>query len=438
MSVHGEDEAASSSPLSSPSSSIFNLDEFDSTPLKRAPGPALTDNLPSFNPDLVPVTESESKSRSSSTMSLPDVLRDKTMPGSDPDDDLVAETIIAHYDISCGYEQEPPAEIPTASGAQEAPADDTCQDVPAADACCRQATPPMAEKRAATTESPDPIAAVSVEETPKNGRKRKAPEATSNTKRKVVVKKARKNDSKKWQAPSVFTDAKSPLVNAPLRVWLHPTSTTGDYTLNLPQAILLHPQAWDVLSADDQAELGAMLALDHPASLSHSPSPSASGPQDGKSLPARGRPNLDYLRSDDSFRFDCARYTENIEAGCHDEAWLVEAWTAHERRKRGDFKQYLARKLERDWDVVLPVADESDEAVEKSRPLEENGVKDSGADQLESAAALGDSPVTSSVGETRFTDLKLNTVPKAEMERTVESFNGDGTVEEDNVTGVVA
>ena len=219
MSAHQEEEEVVSSPLSSPSSSIFALEEFDSTPLKRAPGPALTDNLPPFNPDFKAAADSEPKSRSSSksSMSLPNVLKDNTIPGSNPDDGLVAETITAHINIGLDQDHEDSADAPPASSSQVVPAADASQDAPAETANNRPATP-ADERRAATPESPDPILVATVEDTPVNGRKRKAPEPLSRTKKKVVVKKARKNEAKKWQAPSVYTDAKSPLVAAPLRV----------------------------------------------------------------------------------------------------------------------------------------------------------------------------------------------------------------------------
>jgi hypothetical protein len=60
------------------------------------------------------------------------------------------------------------------------------------------------------------------------------------------------------------------------------------------------------------------------------------------------------LMNDDNFRHDCARYTEHISEGRHDPEWLVEAWAAHERRRVGDFDDYLAQKFEEDWDVKLP------------------------------------------------------------------------------------
>jgi hypothetical protein len=66
------------------------------------------------------------------------------------------------------------------------------------------------------------------------------------------------------------------------------------------------------------------------------------------------RPNFASLMNDDSFRYDCAAYTDNIAQGRHDPEWLASAWSAHERRKAGDFDKYLIDKLEEDWGVEIP------------------------------------------------------------------------------------
>ncbi|OIW29582.1 hypothetical protein CONLIGDRAFT_575341 [Coniochaeta ligniaria NRRL 30616] len=229
----------------------------------------------------------------------------------------------------------------------------------------------------------------------------------------------------KWQVPSVFTDTKSPLATAPIR------------------AILLHPQAWDVLSPGDQAELRAMLSHDRPASLSSSPSPpgSSSGSKGGggrksNSPPAaaESRPNLDYLRSDDSFRFDCARYGENIEEGRHDPEWLADSWVAHERRRRGDFREFLAGKLERDWDVEVPESEGSDDGGGEEEERKPGGEGDEegksvGDGEREGETADG-SPVTSSVGENRLTELKLGVVPDSGKKLASETEKGATEAEE--------
>lgn len=58
--------------------------------------------------------------------------------------------------------------------------------------------------------------------------------------------------------------------------------------------------------------------------------------------------------NDDSFRQDCADYTENIKQGRHDPEWLASAWSAHERRKMGDFDEYLENKFNDEWEVKVP------------------------------------------------------------------------------------
>jgi len=76
-------------------------------------------------------------------------------------------------------------------------------------------------------------------------------------------------------------------------------------------------------------------------------------------------PNPVSLRNDDNFRYDCARYCENIELGRHDEEWLSQAWTAHEKHKRGDFDEFLRVQFEANWDIKLPSNDEAGENESK-------------------------------------------------------------------------
>ncbi|KAK3402965.1 Asx homology domain-containing protein [Sordaria brevicollis] len=126
---------------------------------------------------------------------------------------------------------------------------------------------------------------------------------------------------KKWEAPFVYTDEKSPLTNADLR------------------AILLLPQAWDVLTSEERKEILAKF------------------PDDSHILDAgteKARPDLVALRNNDHFRYDCARYLENIERGRHDEQWLQEAWVAHEKHKRGDYDDFLRKEFENDWATKIP------------------------------------------------------------------------------------
>lgn len=97
--------------------------------------------------------------------------------------------------------------------------------------------------------------------------------------------------------------------------------------------------AWDVLNADDKAEILALFP-----DQSHVLDPGTE----------QARPNLTALRNDDTFRHDCATYTGNLSQGRFDPEWLACAWTAHERRKMGDFDEHLNNKFEYEWQVDLP------------------------------------------------------------------------------------
>lgn len=88
------------------------------------------------------------------------------------------------------------------------------------------------------------------------------------------------------------------------------------------------------------------------------------------------RLNFGTLMNDDNFRKDCANYTENIAQGRHDPEWLASAWAAHERRKVGDFDQYLLDVFENDWEVELP-----DDARPRRGELQVNDASDQESDQ---------------------------------------------------------
>ena len=97
--------------------------------------------------------------------------------------------------------------------------------------------------------------------------------------------------------------------------------------------------SWEALSVDEKKEVIACFP-------------------DGEHILDRGgedaRLNLGTLMNDDNFRKDCTNYTENIAQGRHDPEWLACAWAAHERRKAGDFDQYLVDEFETDWEIQLP------------------------------------------------------------------------------------
>lgn len=96
--------------------------------------------------------------------------------------------------------------------------------------------------------------------------------------------------------------------------------------------------AWDVLDKDDKAEILALFPDDQHVL--------GAGTDDAC-------PDFASLMNDDSFRHDCAAYTENIAQGRHDPEWLASAWAAHERRKAGDFDEHLENKFKDDWEIEL-------------------------------------------------------------------------------------
>jgi hypothetical protein len=97
--------------------------------------------------------------------------------------------------------------------------------------------------------------------------------------------------------------------------------------------------AWDVLNQQERAEILALF-------------PDKKHVLDAGSDDAR--PNVLSLMNDDTFRHDCASYTENVSSGRFDPQWLAEAWAAQEARKMGDFDEYLVKRFEETWSVDLP------------------------------------------------------------------------------------
>ncbi|KAF9781993.1 hypothetical protein IL306_011944 [Fusarium sp. DS 682] len=160
------------------------------------------------------------------------------------------------------------------------------------------------------------------------------PKKVAKGKRRVLVRKAPRKS--KWNTDNILTDPKSPLASADLRV--RHTIPQLDEVTKLKQSILSNPMAWDILDKEEKAEILALFP-DSQHILS-------AGTEDAC-------PDFASLMNDDSFRYDCAAYTENIAQGRHDPQWLAHAWTAHERRKMGDFDEFLDNKFQDEWDVEL-------------------------------------------------------------------------------------
>lgn len=127
------------------------------------------------------------------------------------------------------------------------------------------------------------------------------------------------------------------------------------------QAILLHPLAWDILTPEEKQDVLAKF------------------PDETHLLGAStqdARPNPASLRNDDNFRYDCARYCENIQLGRHDEEWLSQAWVAHEKHKRGDYDEFLRERFEAEWETKLP-AENKTEDPESDEGLKQGATKSS-------------------------------------------------------------
>lgn len=107
------------------------------------------------------------------------------------------------------------------------------------------------------------------------------------------------------------------------------------------QSVLSDSLAWDALSKEEKAEIIALFPDDEHI---------LRGVNGGDEACL----NLGTLLNDDSFRRDCAAYTRDIADGKHDPEWLAQAWSAHERRKMGDFDAFLVKEFEKAWDVQLP------------------------------------------------------------------------------------
>jgi hypothetical protein len=127
------------------------------------------------------------------------------------------------------------------------------------------------------------------------------------------------------------------------------------------QAILLHPLAWDILTPEEKQDVLAKFP-DETHLLD-------AGTQDA-------RPNPASLRNDDNFRYDCARYCENIELGRHDEEWLSQAWVAHEKHKRGDYDEFLRERFEAEWETKLPTENKTEDP-QSDKVLKQEATKSS-------------------------------------------------------------
>lgn len=139
------------------------------------------------------------------------------------------------------------------------------------------------------------------------------------------------------------------------------------------QALLLHPQAWDLLSDQDKSDILALFP-------------------DEKHILGTGtpnaRPDVRSLQNDDNFRHDTEDYVSNLSRDMHDPTWLQDAWAAHGSRAAGNFDQFYIRRLEADWKTTIPddmkpenlrSTPKSEELLVAGQPAEGDGAVGDGA-----------------------------------------------------------
>ncbi|KAK0626642.1 Asx homology domain-containing protein [Immersiella caudata] len=164
---------------------------------------------------------------------------------------------------------------------------------------------------------------------PKRNSKRKASDPGEGSSAASVPRKraslGRTAKSKKWDAPHVLTNKSSPLGK---------TRDRNDL-LNM----LLLPEAWDILTEEEKAEILALFP-DKRSILNPGTS--------------QARPDVQVLKSNTGFRADCVSYATGIANGRHEEQWLREAWDAHTKHSRGEYGPQAAKTFKRSWGEDMP------------------------------------------------------------------------------------
>ncbi|KUI52666.1 hypothetical protein VP1G_00090 [Cytospora mali] len=172
------------------------------------------------------------------------------------------------------------------------------------------------------------------------------------TSRQPAAKRVKTN-TKKWEPNYVTQNSRSPLVSRDLR------------------ALLLLPQAWDVLTDEDKKEVLALFPDEKHILEAGTPN---------------ARPDILSLQNDDNFRHDTEEYVSNLSRDMHDPTWLQDAWAAHGSRAAGSFDQFYIRRLEADWKTTIP--DEMKPEHLRSAPKPESSMVD--GQLVEADAAAGD------------------------------------------------
>ncbi|KAI0470813.1 Asx homology domain-containing protein [Xylariaceae sp. FL0804] len=222
------------------------------------------------------------------------------------------------------------------------------------------------------------------------------------------------------RSKSKFDDPNEMLTNA--------NSPLGRVKTNL-RDLLCHPQAWDVLSPSEQAQV---LACFPPSPSSSSVSPDTAMTGSSSVLPAiagssdileagtpAARPDVSALRSNDDFRHDVAQYQQHLRQGRHDPEWIVQAQAAHERRAAGFYDDFTDGVFEEDWAVGPPVLSQA-----QQQPDGKGVVKVIGPDESTIVVARSVTNADPVAGEAMDWDVKEETQTKKK-----EDGNGEETDE---------
>ncbi|ORY71166.1 Asx homology domain-containing protein [Pseudomassariella vexata] len=147
------------------------------------------------------------------------------------------------------------------------------------------------------------------------------------------------------------TNAPKHMLDDPVEATTNPKSAVGRANL---RDVLLSSQAWNCLTASDKKMLLDLMPDDKEIKNKDT---------DECEL------DIEKLRNNDDFRFDIARYQENLREGKHDPFWISQAVGAHEKRCQGEYTQFEAEKFARDWgmgmhDAPAETAEKPPEAVD--------------------------------------------------------------------------
>ncbi|KUI71663.1 hypothetical protein VM1G_06985 [Cytospora mali] len=201
-----------------------------------------------------------------------------------------------------------------------------------------------------------------------------------------------KTNTKKWEPNYVTQNSRSPLVSRDLR------------------ALLLLPQAWDVLTDEDKTEVLALFPDEKHILEAGTPN---------------ARPDILSLQNDDNFRHDTEEYVSNLSRDMHDPTWLQDAWAAHGSRAAGNFDQFYIRRLEADWNTTIPddMKPENLRAATKSEASVVDGSAGDGSHEADS-------------NEVGNNEVENNGIDELEVGDTIVASGMNGSVDMEDVIKV--